>query len=87
MEHSRYYYDYTRNMSHEDSKAHCGRPNCIKEECVCMTGMETLKGTKIVSYREKQENENWTTWVGEMEDQDQPACNIDNQEDCENCGS
>tara|TARA_B110000908_G_scaffold15370_1_gene17514 strand:+ start:344 stop:619 length:276 start_codon:yes stop_codon:yes gene_type:complete len=26
-------------------------------------------------------------WLDELEEQEQPTCNIENQEDCENCGS
>ena len=29
----------------------------------------------------------WENWLGELEDKEQPNCNIDNPEDCENCGS
>jgi|TARA_R110002096_G_scaffold20879_1_gene68287 hypothetical protein len=31
--------------------------------------------------------ETWDNWVGELEDKDQPSCNIDNADDCEACGS
>ena len=26
-------------------------------------------------------------WIKDLEDKEQPTCNIDNPEDCENCGS
>jgi len=26
-------------------------------------------------------------WIGNLEDKEQPTCNIDNPEDCEACGS
>jgi hypothetical protein len=29
----------------------------------------------------------WDNWVNELEDKEQPTCNIDNPEDCEECGS
>jgi len=29
----------------------------------------------------------WDSWVRDLEDKDQPTCDIDNPEDCENCGS
>ncbi len=43
--HSKYYYDYTRNMSVEQEKEfnkknHCGRPTCELETCICCKGME-----------------------------------------------
>ncbi len=45
MKHSKYYYDYTRNMSVEQEKEfneknHCGRPTCELETCICCKGME-----------------------------------------------
>jgi hypothetical protein len=27
------------------------------------------------------------SWLNELEDGDQPTCNVENPEDCENCGS
>lgn len=67
---SKYYYDYTRNMSIDQIKDfHCGKPTCSKEECICMTGIATEKGTKIISLKEKVEqtffksNESWTNEV------------------------
>jgi len=29
----------------------------------------------------------WDSWISDLEDKDQPTCDIDNPEDCENCGS
>ena len=26
-------------------------------------------------------------WISELEDKEQPTCNIENPEECENCGS
>jgi hypothetical protein len=33
------------------------------------------------------ENNSFDNWLNDLEDQDQPTCNIDNPEDCEACGS
>jgi hypothetical protein len=30
---------------------------------------------------------NFDNWLNELEEQEQPTCNIDNPEDCEACGS
>tara|TARA_R100001244_G_scaffold9274_2_gene11365 strand:- start:9645 stop:9803 length:159 start_codon:yes stop_codon:yes gene_type:complete len=29
----------------------------------------------------------WDNWVNDLEDKEQPTCSVDNQEDCEACGS
>jgi len=31
--------------------------------------------------------ETWDSWIVDLEDKEQPNCNIDNQDECENCGS
>lgn len=72
--HSKYYYDYTRNMSKEQEKEfyeknHCGKPNCDSESCLC------------------EKHLGFDSWIEELEQSEQVACNIENQEDCDNCGS
>ena len=74
MMHSKYYYDYFRNMSEEQIKEHCGRPNCEKEFCIC-----TQDNTGSSDFFE--------AWTKSLEELPQPECSIDNKEDCENCGS
>jgi len=32
-------------------------------------------------------NDNFNDWVSELEDAEQPVCNIENSDDCEACGS
>ena len=47
--------------------------NCDKnkEECNCVKDTEAF----------------FDAWTKSLEEQEQPTCNIENQEDCENCGS
>lgn len=32
-------------------------------------------------------NDDFSDWVGQLEEAEQPVCNIENQDDCEACGS
>lgn len=32
-------------------------------------------------------NDSFNNWVEDLENQEQPSCNIENPEDCEACGS
>jgi len=74
--HSKYYYDFTRNMSLEQiKKFHCGRPNCHRDKCFCMDIENNF------------EEKGFIEWASDLEGAEQPVCNIDDQEDCENCGS
>lgn len=34
-----------------------------------------------------QGQDSFASWVNDLETQEQPACNIENPEDCEACGS
>jgi hypothetical protein len=36
---------------------------------------------------EQQEVDSFLEWVNELEEAEQPTCNIENPEDCEACGS
>jgi len=58
-------------MSEDKKQIHCGKPNCEAENCVCI--LKSRAG--------------FNNWLDELEEQEQPTCNIENQEDCENCGS
>lgn len=83
MKKSKYYYDYTRNMSEEQEKEfykknHCGRPSCDLSECLCEKKLNELI---------KDSEESFDKWTQELEDGEQPTCNLDNPEECENCGS
>jgi len=49
-----------------------GIPEEVKEESV-----EEVKD-EVVSFDD---------WVNDLEESDQPTCNIENPEDCEGCGS
>jgi hypothetical protein len=50
-----------------------------------------MKKNKEKTNEEKQAEiiarETWDSWILDLEEQEQPACDIENQEDCENCGS
>lgn len=55
---------------------------CDKE--ICKKGCETAKTPETA---ETAEHIGFDAWIDDMEEQEQPTCNIENQEDCENCGS
>ena len=83
---SKYYYDYTRNMSDDQITNKCGRPVCNKELCDC----KEFESMDIDKWRESLKKHNakaFDSWVTDMAESDQPTCNIENGEDCENCGS
>jgi hypothetical protein len=78
MERSKHYYDYTRNMTHEQEleymENHCGRDCCKKSKCCCAKNLAQLDIGMDV-------------WIDELEKEEQPTCNVENPEDCEGCGS
>ena len=48
------------------------------------------KSLKELEKKEEEKKENkigFDAWIVDMEEQEQPTCNVDNPEDCENCGS
>lgn len=55
---------------------------CDKE--ICEKGCKTAKTPETA---ETAEHIGFDAWIDDMEEQEQPTCNIENQEDCENCGS
>ena len=65
-----------RNTMGKENKEYC---KCFKwESCKCCETAETAETAEHIGF---------DAWVDDMEEQEQPTCNIDNQEDCENCGS
>ena len=57
-----------------------------KEET--LTEIPSEKGTTIGTYEEKEKTKlGLDVWIEQLEQEEQPTCNIDNPEDCENCGS
>ncbi len=54
--------------------------NCNKnlKECNCQNSNETAE-TVVKN--------GFDAWLDVLEQEEQPTCNIENQEDCENCGS
>ena len=55
MDKSKYYYDYTRNMSYEQAQEHCGKPTCEKEICICIKQNNVLKEKAKPIFLEKNE--------------------------------
>jgi hypothetical protein len=51
--------------------------NCTNKE-ECQKGCETAETAEHIGF---------DAWIDDMEEKEQPTCNIENQEDCENCGS
>ena len=47
--------------------------------CNCEENKETCKCTETAN--------GFDAWIDVLEQEEQPVCNIENQEDCENCGS
>lgn len=92
MTKSKYYYDYTRNMSEEKKINKC---DCVRKlsSCKCLYSEEVQN--KMEEYN-KDESKNisvedsdafFDAWTKSLEEMEQPTCNLDNPEDCENCGS
>ena len=53
-----------------------------------VAGVPSEKGTTIGTYEEKEKTRlGLDVWIEQLEQEEQPTCNIDNPEDCENCGS
>jgi len=51
--------------------------NCTNKD-KCQKGCETAETPEHIGF---------DAWIDDMEEKEQPTCNIENQEDCENCGS
>lgn len=89
---SKYYYDYTRNMSEEKKINEC---NCERKLSVCNCLYSEEVQDKIEEFKKEESKSNsiedtdafFDAWTKSLEEQEQPTCNIENQEDCENCGS
>ncbi len=56
--------------------------NCNKnlKKCNCAKSAETAETAETVV-------NGFDAWINVLEEEEQPTCNIENQEDCENCGS
>ncbi len=86
VKHSKYYYDYTRNMSDNKQLEIC---NCEKELSTCICVKQENPSFDTVKWKESVKNvnkESFDTWLTDMEESAQPECSIDNPT-CENCGS
>lgn len=49
--------------------------------------METNEKKKEKKEIEQVKDDNFAGWLEDLEQQDQPTCNLDDPEDCEACGS
>ena len=60
--------------------------NCNKnlQECKCQKTAETVETAESA---ESVVVNGFDAWINVLEEEEQPTCNIENQEDCENCGS
>tara|TARA_B110000003_G_scaffold137573_1_gene139323 strand:+ start:8583 stop:8738 length:156 start_codon:yes stop_codon:yes gene_type:complete len=45
------------------------------------------KNKKVCDCKVTAEHIGFDAWLEVLEEEEQPTCNIENQEDCENCGS
>jgi len=89
---SEYYYDYTRNMSEEKKIINC---DCERNLTACTCLYSESVQDKIEEFKKEESKSNsiedtdafFDAWTKSLEEMEQPACNIENQEDCENCGS
>lgn len=73
---SKYYYDYTRNMSVEQELNFCKKENCDKSKCNCANSTLTQEVADA-----------FEDWMIDLTNKEQPeSCDIDDA-DCENCGS
>lgn len=59
---------------------------CIGTEKIinCKKLVETVETAETA---ETAKHLGFDAWLDDMEEKEQPTCNIENQEDCENCGS
>ena len=83
---SKYYYDYTRNMSENKQLKIC---NCDKEMSTCICVKEKKPRFSTSKWKEsvrKLKKNSFDSWVKDLQEEEQPQCSIDNP-DCENCGS
>jgi hypothetical protein len=53
-------------------------------DCNCTNKDKCLKGCETA---ETAEHNGFDAWINVLEEEEQPTCDIENQEDCENCGS
>ena len=66
---------------------HCGKPTCDMKDCTCAKMFSKQTWSDSVDKLNKNKTTGFDSWLNELEDGDQPTCNVENPEDCENCGS
>ena len=86
--HSKYYYDYTRNMSTEQEKEFYKNPNCTtdtceKQECDCCRGMEECPNEVCECFEVEESKNGFDAFLEVLAEEDEP-CLIENG-DCDNC--
>ena len=68
-------------------KIHCGKPTCDMKDCACAKMFSKQTWSDSVDKLNENKTTGFDSWLNELEDGDQPTCNVENPEDCENCGS
>lgn len=48
---------------------------------------EITEEQRLKNNNEEVARKTWDSWIVDLEDKEQPSCNIDNPDDCEACGS
>jgi len=56
-------------------------------DCNCDKNLKECNCQKAVETAETAVGNGFDAWLEVLEEEEQPTCNIENQEDCENCGS
>ena len=60
--------------------------NCTNKD-KCMGTKHLINCKKLGETAETAEHNGFDAWINVLEEEEQPTCDIENQEDCENCGS
>tara|TARA_R100000900_G_scaffold5882_1_gene6277 strand:- start:1051 stop:1224 length:174 start_codon:yes stop_codon:yes gene_type:complete len=55
--------------------------------CNCDKNLQECKCENLNETAETVVKNGFDAWLEVLEEEEQPTCNIENQEDCENCGS
>tara|TARA_R100000951_G_scaffold5604_2_gene6072 strand:- start:511 stop:711 length:201 start_codon:yes stop_codon:yes gene_type:complete len=63
--------------------------NCTnKDKCMGTKHLVNCKKlNETAETAETAEHNGFDAWINVLEEEEQPTCDIENQEDCENCGS
>lgn len=83
---SKYYYDYTRNMADEKKLVDC---NCnrVLKTCICLMSENFENRSDVSSPDQEMSKLDFEAYCESLKRLEVDNCNLDNPEDCENCGS